>query len=271
MKILIATDMEGITGVVDWDQVSPDHSEYPRFRELMTQDVNSAVHGALEAGADEIVVTDGHAYGRNLLIEDLDARVRLHMGSPSPLSMVSGVDGADGVMFVGYHAMVGTEHAILDHTWSSTCVANLWLNGELVGETGLNAAICGHFDVPPLMVSGDQAVCDEAREQLGDVEIAVVKWATSRMAAFCLPPVVAQGRIYDAAHSAVTRLKAGQVPRPFRLAEPVELVVELQRSEMADGAASLPGVEREGRRITYTAPDVLTAFNALRAILALAR
>jgi D-amino peptidase len=95
--------------------------------------------------------------------------------------MVQGVDqGVDAVMFVGYHARIGTQNAILEHTWSDERVANLWINDRLFGESGLNGAVCGHFRVPVIMVSGDQAVCSEAQEIFGEVETAVVKWAAGR-------------------------------------------------------------------------------------------
>ena len=149
MKILIAADMEGITGVVDSNQTNPSHAEYNRFRRLMTGDVNAAIRGAFDAGADEVVVSDGHWFNLNILIEEFDPRARLNTGSPRPFSMVEGVQhGVDGVLFVGYHARVGTQDAILDHTWSSGRVDGVWLNGEIVGEIGLNAAVCGHFGAP---------------------------------------------------------------------------------------------------------------------------
>lgn len=271
MKILIAADMEGITGVVNWDHVSSGHAEYARFRRLMTGDVNAAVRGAFEAGADQVVVSDGHGYARNILIEELDPRARLNSGSPAPFRMVQGIDaGVDAAMFVGYHARAGAQNGILDHTWSSACVANLWLNERLVGETGLNASVCGHFGAPVIMISGDQTVCAEATELLGAVETAVVKQASGRSAAECLPPEVAQPKIYEAARQAVKRLRAGQSPEPLRLASPITLAIELMNSEMADRAAALPGARRTDRRIEYTADDMPTVYRALFAILALA-
>ena len=271
MKVLIAADMEGVSGVVDWDHVNPEHKEYARFRKVMTAEVNAAVRGACDAGADAVIVADGHADGRNLLIEKLDPRARLHSGSPSPLQMVAGVDsGVDGVLFIGYHARAGTEHAILDHTWSSQRVANLWLNGDLIGETGLNASLCGHFDVPVLMVAGDRAVCEEARDLLGDIETAAVKVGTGRSAATCLPPEVAEKQIYEAALRAVSRLKRGEAPEPLRVTPPIRLTIEFPNSAMAEGAAILPGMAREERKLTYQADDVVTAFRAMRSALALA-
>jgi D-amino peptidase len=268
VKILIAADMEGVSGVVHWDHVTPGHAEYARFRRLMTGDVNAAIRGAFEAGADGVVVSDGHSNGRNILVEELDPRARLNSGSPSPFAMVQGVDtGVDAAMFVGYHARVGAPNAILDHTWSSSRVANLWLNGRVMGETGMNAALCGHFGVPVVMVSGDQTVCAEAIELLGQIEVAVVKNASGRMAAECLPPEVAQRKIYEASVRAVRQLQAGQTAEPLRLSPPITLAIEFIYSEMADRAALLPGVRRtEGKRIEFVADDMPTAYRALRTV-----
>ena len=273
MKILIAADMEGITGVVQWDQVNTTHPEYQRFRRLMTADVNAAIRGAYAAGATEVVVTDGHAYSRNILIEELDPRARLNSGSPQPLSMVEGVDqGVDGVLLVGYHARSGAQRAILDHTWSDERVANVWLNGRLTGESGLNGAVCGHFDVPIVMIAGDQTICSEVRDWFGEVETAVVKTATGRFAAECLPPSQTQVLIQEAAFRAVTRLQAGEAPPPLKLSSPITLMVEFNQSEMADRAMILPGARRvQDRRVEYQAPEMVTIYNVFRTLLSLAR
>src|SRR4026208_559670 len=238
MKILIAVDMEGITGVTTWDQVTPGHAEYSRFRKLMTQDVNAAIRGATEAGADDIIVADGHWNGSNILVEELDSRARLNAGSPSPFSMMQGIDeSVDGVMFIGYHARNGTPNAILDHTWSSKTVANVWLNDFLTGEYGLNAAVAGHFGVPVIMVSGDQTACAQVTELLGDVEAAVVKQASGRFAAECLSPEVTRDTICVSAQRAVERLAEGNIPDPFVLDMPITMTVEFFSSDMADRAS----------------------------------
>ncbi len=272
MKILIAADMEGVTGVVCWDHVSPDHAEYSRFRRLMTGDVNAAVRGAFDGGANEVVVTDGHAYGRNILIEELDSRARLNSSSISPFSMVQGVDeGVNGIIFVGYHARVGTQNAILDHTWSSERVANLLINDQPFGETGLNAAVSGHFGAPVLMVSGDQSVCKEASSLLGNIETVVVKKASGRMAAECLPPAVTQEMIQTGACKAVAHLVAGQAPNPLVISPPIAAAIDFTSSEMADRASLLPGTRRDGRRLTFIAQDMPTIYALMRTALALAR
>ena len=270
MKILIAADMEGISGVTTWDQVTAGKPEYARFCRIMTEDVNAAVRGAFDGGAKEVFVTDGHGGGSNVLIEELDKRASLNTGSPSPLSMVQGVDEVDGAIFVGYHAHAGSPDGILDHTWSSSKVANVWLNDILVGEYGLNAAVAGNFDVPVLMVTGDQTACTQTVELLGDLETVVVKHATGRYSAECQPPKVAQGMIEKAATQAVRKLAKRKAPAPFVLEEPILLSVEFFNSAMADHAMRIPEAERDGTCITVSVPDMVTAYSAFRALVTLA-
>ena len=271
MKILLAVDMEGITGVTNWDQVTPGHSEYARFRKLMTQDVNAAIRGSFEAGADEVIVADGHWNGSNILIEELDPRARLNTGSPSPFSMMQGIDErVDGVMFVGYHARNGTPNAILDHTWSRMTVANVWLNDLLTGEYGLNGAVAGHFGVPVIMISGDQTACAQVVDTLGDMETAIVKQATSRYAAECLPPQVTQEMIFMSAARAVTRLQDGDVPDPFVADTPVRVTIEFFTSDMADRATRIPITQRDGTRVSLTTQEMASAYNGFRAMVMLA-
>jgi len=264
MKVLVSCDMEGISGVVDWEHVEPGHREYERFRRIMTGDVNAAVRGACDAGADEILVSDGHEYGRNLLIEELDPRARLNCGSPSPLAIVNGVDsGVDGAFFVGYHARYGSP-GLLCHTWSGVS-RNLWLNDVLVGETGLAAAVCGQFGVPVLMVSGDDVVCAEATELLGRVETAVVKRTLSRQSAECLSLEISRQLIYAAARRAVERLKAGNAPAAYQLQTPVRLVVELMEPGMMPRVEALPGAKRlDETRVEYAAGDILEAYRVFQ-------
>jgi D-amino peptidase len=271
MKILIAADMEGISGVVNWDQVTPGHAEYARFRKIMTAEVNAAASGALEGGADEVIIADGHWDGLNILIEELDHRARLNSGGASPYSMLEGIQtGVDGVLFVGYHARAGSQAAILAHTWSDTRIANVWLNDILVGEYGLNAALAGYFEVPVLMVTGDQVVCAQTVELLGEMETVVVKQATSFATAECLPPTVTQQRIREAAARAVK--SQGKKPRAaFRLAGPVKVTVELLHPDQAERAARLPGAQRlDGRRVEFTAADMAAAYLSFRAAVKMA-
>lgn len=270
MKILIASDMEGITGVVNWDQVTPGHEEYPRFRRLMTQDVNAAISGAFQGGADEVIVADGHWNGTNILVEELDSRARLHSSTSAIHSMMQGIDSTiNGVIFVGYHARHGSSNAVMDHTWSSSSVANLWLNDILVGEYGLNAALAGYYGVPVIMVTGDQTACRQTVELLGSMETAIVKQATGRFSAECLPPASTKKMIEMAACTAVSNLLKGIFPKLFVLQSPVKVTVEFRSSENADKAMRMPGSERDELKINVIAKDMDTAYSAFRTLISL--
>jgi D-amino peptidase len=237
----------------------------------MTQDVNAAIRGALEAGADEVIVADGHWNGSNILIEELDPRARLNSGSPSPFSMMQGInETVDGVFFIGYHARNGSPNAVLDHTWSSRTVANVWLNDILTGEYGLNAAVAGHFGVPVIMATGDQTACAQIVGLLGDMETAVVKQATGRFAAECLAPSVTQELIAATASRALARLLDGDVPDPFVLDMPIEVTVEFFTSDMADKASKIPFTQREETQVSFSAEEMASAYSGFRSMVMLA-
>jgi D-amino peptidase len=243
----------------------------------MTQDVNAAVRGAFAAGADEVIVSDGHWNLTNILIEQLDPRARLNSGAPRPYSMIEGINsGVDGALFIGYHARIGTTNAILDHTWSSSRVEGLWLapaGGEAmpIGEIGLNGAVCGHFDAPVVMISGDQSACAEAAALFPGIVTAVVKQAKGRNAAECLPPAETAELIEQCAAKGVDRLLGEHPPRPLRLQPPITVTVEFVKSEMADAAAIMPGARRlEDKRVEFVATDMPEAYRAFRSLVSMA-
>jgi D-amino peptidase len=185
--------------------------------------------------------------------------------------MMQGIDeSVNAVMFIGYHARNGSPNAVLDHTWSSRTVANVWLNDLLTGEYGLNASLAGHFGVPVIMVSGDQTACAQVTELLGDMETAVVKQATGRFAAECLTPQAAQELIFLGAARAVRRLIEANGPDPFVLDVPIQVAVEFFTSDMADRATRLPFTEREGTRVSIAAQSMASAYNGFRAMVMLA-
>jgi D-amino peptidase len=174
--------------------------------------------------------------------------------------MMQGIDeSVAGVMFIGYHARNGSPNAVLDHTWSSKSVANVWLNDILTGEYGLNAAVAGHFGVPVIMVSGDQTACAQVTELLGEVETAVVKQASGRFAAECLAPQVTQEMICLSAQRAVKRLSEGDAPDPFVLDTPITVTVEFFSSDMADRATRIPFTKRDGTRVSLTLQEMASA------------
>jgi D-amino peptidase len=270
---MIACDMEGISGVVENAQVTPGTSEYERARKIMTDEVNAVVKGAVHAGAEDVLVVDGHWNGTNILIEQLDAHARLVTGKGAPLGMVQGLDSnIQGLFFIGYHARRGVQNAVLDHTFSTACISNLWLNGKLTGEIGMNAALAGHFDVPLVMISGDQTACAEAVDLVPNIETAVVKQARGRFAAECLPLEAAHMRLRETAGRALNRVRSDMSLQPYKVQPPILVVVEYVTTEMADRVSLLPGTTRlDGVRVQFTAPDMIWAYRWFRSALTVAQ
>lgn len=260
MKVFISADMEGATGVTGWDDVGPGKQPYERFRKLLTGDVNAAIEGALEAGATEVLVNEAHDGMRNILIEELNPGARMISGFRGKrLCMMEGIDeGFDAVFLVGYHARAGTDAAILNHTLFLS-VHNFRINGIPVGEAGISAALAGHYDVPVVLVTGDDKVATEARALLGIVSTAVVKEGISRYSAKCLTPEESGARIRQAAKEAL-----GMAAETYKPEFPVKLDVEFTSPDMAATASTVPGVVRERpRTVSHTAEDFLGAWSVI--------
>jgi len=269
MKIYISADMEGTAGVTDRDQVSPGTADYARFRRLMTEEVNAAVLGALEAGAKEIVVNDSHGSMRNLLIEELHPQAQLVSGRPKPHGMMQGIDTSfDAVFFTGYHAAAGTQNGVLDHTYRGTTVRQIKLGNLVVGEAALNAALAGHFKVPVALVTGDATAVAQTKKLLTHVEAVAVKEPIGRVAARSHPPVEARRRIKEGATRALRRVKD---LKPLAIPRPVNLELDWITTAMADQCMMIPGMVRlNPRAVAYKARDMEQAYVLTRACLVLA-
>lgn len=256
MKIYISADMEGVVGVVTGDQLGPQGFEYERFREFMTQEVNAAIEAAFEAGATEIVVSDSHGNGENLLIEKLPKNILLVRSWPRPLMMMQGIDETfAGAIFIGYHAGTTNPQGVRAHTISSARLADVQLQGVSVSEAGLNAAIAGHFNVPVIMVSGDDVVVKETTALLGDVEGATVKWASGFHSAKTLMPEAANQLIREKVKKAIGRI--GDF-KPYKLKAPIRLDVRFKNYRPAEMLSYLSIVERtDAHSIRFTGKDIV--------------
>jgi D-amino peptidase len=265
MKIYISADMEGVTGVVTQEQLGPAGFEYARFREFMTLEVLAAVEAAFEGGAAEVVVSDSHGNGQNLLIERLPKNVTVVRSWPRPLMMMQGVDETfDGAIFIGYHTATTNPAGIRAHTISSARLADVRLNGVSVSEAGINAAIAGHFNVPVIMVSGDDQVAKETAALLGDVETAVVKWAYGFHSARTLTPEAGRELIREKVRRAVGRIKEF---KPYRLTAPLTLDVRFKNYRPAEVLAYLPSVERtDAHAVRFRARDMVEVSKLLEFI-----
>jgi len=261
MKIFVMTDLEGATGVTgDWSDFNPGGREHESARKFLTGDVNAAIRGAMDAGAVDIVVLDGHGAAFSVILEDLDPRAALIRGRR--LLELEGLDESFDLMFaVGAHSMAGTPDGILTHTLSHSGIDNIWLNGKLVGEIGLWAALAGHYDVALGLLTGDLAAVKEAETLLGKIETVVVKEATSRFAARCLNPQASQKLIWEAAKRAVTRAEEF---KPFMPETPIELRVQYHDGDRAEIVSKRKGVTRiDGRTVSFRGDNMLEVYSIL--------
>lgn len=255
VKVLISVDMEGITGVVTADQIGPTGFEYARAREWMTAEAVAAVEAAKEAGATEVVVVDAHGNGQNLLIERFPNDVRIIRSWPRPLSMMEGIDSSfAAAIFIGYHSATTNPRGVRAHTISSATFAAVTINGAPMAESGINALIAGHFGVPVVMISGDDAAVAEAQQTVSGIEGAVVKRAISFHSANTLTPAAGQALIRE-------RVRAGMAKRasirPVVMRGPLRLDITFKNYTPAEVATYLPGVERrDAHTIRYSAADI---------------
>ena len=258
LKVHISVDMEGIAGVVTGDQLGPTGFEYGRFREFMTREAMAAVTAAKEAGATEIVVADAHGNGENLLIEQFPPDVRIVRSWPRPLSMMGGVDASfDAAIFIGYHASTTSLAGVRAHTFSSATLTRVALNGVDMTEGSWNAAIAGHFNVPIVMVSGDDAAIAEVRKVVGNLEGAETKKALGFHAAMTVTPAAAQADIAAKVKAALARRASF---RPYKPQGQIVVDVSFKHYLPAEVLGYLPIFERtSAHSIRFRAKDMVEA------------
>ncbi len=250
MKIYIFCDMEGISGICGSPMVSSGDggAEYQRGRKYMTSEINNCVKACFDAGADEVVVRDGHGGGNNVLWSEIEHDIEIVQGS-TPYVRFAGLDGADGVILLGYHAMAGTPQAHLEHTYTSKQIQNMWLNGEKAGEFAIDTAIAGEHGVPVIMTSGCDKLCAEAKAFLPQVVTCQVKRSTSTQGAILLAPALAAKLIYDKTVEAVTKLREGKFTA-YKAAKPVTIRKEfVERMEPSYGLVAPRTVEATGESV----------------------
>ncbi|MCX5386560.1 M55 family metallopeptidase [Streptomyces sp. NBC_00083] len=259
MKILISADMEGATGVTWPADVLPGTPQWERCRAMFTSDVNAAVLGFFDGGADEVLINEAHWSMRNLLLERLDERAQMLTGKHKSLSMVEGIQhgDVDGIAFVGYHTGAGTA-GVLAHTYLANSITGVWLNGARASEGLLNAHVVAEYGVPVVLVTGDDLTCADAEGYAPDAHKVAVKDHVSRYAAVCRTPTRTAGDIRAAARAAtpLARRTAPVEGGPFTVE------IEFDAEHLSDAATVVPGVVRTGeRRVSYTS---LTMYEGIR-------
>lgn len=262
MKVYMSIDIEGVAGIVDWQQTMPQGGpEFELGKRLMTEETNAAIAGALAAGATEFIVNDSHDLMRNIHPEQLHPAARLIQGTGKPMSMVEGLDAScDAVFLIGYHAPAGVRDGILNHAYHPRTVR---YNGRRYSETTLNASVAGYYGVPTVLVTGDDAAIRDAEEELPPHVGVSVKRGITRYAADSLHPSTARERIREGARRALEGLSEA---RPLTFDGPITVEIELYYSQQADRVAMMPTIERvDDYTVRFVAPDALAAFRTFLA------
>ena len=257
LKIYISVDMEGIAGAVTGEQLSPGGFEYQRFREFTTAETLAAVNAAFEAGATEIVVSDSHGNGQNLLIEQFPENVKIIRSWPRKLGMMQGLEegGFDGAIYIGYHSSTNYMSGVRAHTKSSADITGLKLNGKIAGESYFNAAIAGEFGVPIIMISGDEAAVTEAQDHIGDIEGATVKWAYSFHSAKSLSPAASRKLIAEKTKAAIARIDDFKA---LKLEGPITMDMSFKNYRVSEVLSYLPQFDRiDSHTIRYIGSDMI--------------
>ena len=214
MKIYIFADMEGISGVAGSEYISGQPHFVELARRYMADDINSCAEGCFEAGATEVIVRDGHGAGFNVDPDRIDPRVTLIQGAAPRGVRFPDIEGSHGLILLGYHAMAGTEGALLEHSYSSRQIQNLWLNGRRVGEIGIDAAIAAEHKVPVLMVSGDDKACQEAVLWIPNVRACQVKKSYDTQGTRLMIPSAAHAMIKEYTIEAIRHRRRCKLLQP---------------------------------------------------------
>lgn len=265
MRVIIFCDMEGISCIENWEQVTGGTALYEECRKLYTDEMNAAVRGARAAGAREVVVVDCHGAGgaynfKSFIPERLVPGAEYVMGYPWARYIETFEEGCDAILFVGAHAMAGTPDGVLCHTVSSEAWYNAWINDTLVGESGILAAIAGCWNVPAIFASGDEATCREVIALLGsEVVTAPVKKGLGRFSARNMAPKDACSLIEMRVAQA---LSLRNWPKPYNIPAPVTFKVELATPDRVNDFVGRTGVRVEGpRTVTSTAETFWQAWD----------
>ena len=270
MKLFLSTDFEGVSGIVAWEQIIEGNSEYEQGRRLLTNEVNAVISGALEGGAKEFVINDSHHYMRNLHPQELLGKATLITGKHKPMYMMEGLDSSfDGICFVGYHGSIGAQQAVLSHTYNPAAIWEVRINGDVVGESAINALVATHYNVPIILISGDEATVQEAQNIAPNAEKVIVKQSLGRFAAAHIHPTVACEMLQKGASRAVRHVKEMHSPVFTR---PVSLEVTFLVADMAEMALWVRGVERVGPRIVkISSEDLLELYRMFVTVVTLTR
>lgn len=263
MKVVIGTDLEGVAGVVSFEQQAfADGKYYDAAKSLTTAEVNAAVEGLVASGVDDILVEDGHGVG-GLVFEELHPAAKLlHGRRPQYRGGVidEAMQGYDTFIMVGQHAMAGVQTATLNHTQNSRSIDYLKLNGQPVGETAQLALYHGALGMPLIFLSGEEAACREVEAMIPGITTVAVKKGLSRGSAISLSAKAARQKIREGVTLAVEKQQTSPL-LPYGVPGPYVMEVRFFHTDAADSCVYLHrqrlNVERiDGQTVRLNSDDI---------------
>jgi len=267
MRAFISVDLEGLPYVVSREHLFVKGTLYDEARGIATEVVKTAAESLYENGFDKIVVADSHGPMVNVIPGEMPGYVELVRGFPRPLSMVAFAKESDAAVFLGYHARAGTGYATFDHTYSSSTIDRLEVNGVEVSEFLINAYLLGGWDVPVILVGGDARLIEEVEEKAPGIVGLRFKESLSRYSAKSPSMSRIKNMLRGGITEAILRLEKGEA-RPLRTEEPVEVKLRFLNSAFADAAGLLPSVERlDGKTVRFEAKTLEEAYKLVELLI----
>jgi D-amino peptidase len=249
MRYFISIDMEGISGLVNWNDPKEKISHY------MTEEALAVIRGIEKKDPNPyIVICDAHEAGENLNILSLPSYVKLIQGPTRAFYMIEGYEsGFDAAMLIGYHAPVGTQKGLMDHSYSSSSFFDVKINGAKVGESEINAILLSEAKIPVILISGDDQLQEFSKPNFPGTEFVVTKRSIGKFCAELIHPHQVHVMIEAQVGKAIDQLSKA---KPYVLSAPYVVDITVVNTLLADYAALMPGVTRvDGRTLTYTARD----------------
>ncbi len=262
MKIFISIDIEGIPGVVSLEHVRKEGKDYERARKWMTDHLLLVINSLKEIGVNEIIVNDSHGEMTNILLDEIPEDVRVITGHLKKLSMLEGVEGCDVAIFLGYHSRAGS-FGVMDHTYFGRVVYEVRINNIPYGEFGINAFVAGNFDVPVILLSGDDEVIKEAKSLIPEIEFILTKKRKSRFSAMHFSFKDIEKEIKSKVPKAIEKFK-NKIIKPLKIND-IEIEVDFINTAMADIAEIMPKTKRVSpRTVSYHSNNMVEIYMALR-------
>jgi D-amino peptidase len=266
-RAYVSVDAEGLPGIFHPTQLTPEGKLFHELREVMGKVVKFTSEELRKHGVREVWVADSHGFMGNLNYLELPDDTYLIRGSLRPISMVYGIErGFDAAMFLGYHAAAGTARSLADHTYVGLAFYEVRVNGVRASEFYINALVAGHYGVPVALVAGDDKLREDVLEKAPWAVYVTFKESASRYSAVMKPMNVVLRELGEGIAEAVRRVKEGAA-RPLRVEGPVRMEFQFRRTEYADAAEDMPGVERvDAYTVRYLARDIVEGYRVMRVL-----